>query len=171
MQKKIVFIIAALVVSMSLAAQSAQAIKIGPLGFLIGSYNLRYERAIDFNSSFQLSANYYNFKLFGIATNGYGADVAYRYYFKESLKGVYVAPVLGLAFNETYVSKNSDVKGKFSYLGLGATVGYQIVSHSGFVTDLGIGYGYNIELGKDDNLISSYSFAVPKFTLAIGYKF
>lgn len=160
-----------LIGTLSMHAQSPHALKLGPLGFILGNYNLRYERGIDFNSSFQIGANYYNYKLFGIATNGYGFDATYRYYFNEVLKGVYIAPVLGLAFNETYVSKSSDIKGHFSFLGLGATLGYQLISQTNFVTDIGLGYGYNIELGKDDSLVSSYSFARPKLTLAIGYKF
>ncbi len=156
---------------LNIYGQNLQALKAGPLGFLIGNYNLRYERSIDANSSFQVGANYYDFKLFGISTSGFGIDGAYRYYFRKALNGTYVAPVVGLAFNRTLVEKNSTVKGNFSYLGIGATVGYQFEIKNNFIGDIGVGYGYNIELGKDDNLIANYNFAVPKFTLAIGYLF
>lgn len=171
MRGGMITMVSLLTVTLGIKAQTPQAFKAGPLGFLIGVYNLRYERGLQSNTSFQVGANYYDFKLFGVATTGYGLDGAYRYYYTEALKGIYIAPSMGLAFNKTYVSKTSNIQGNFSYLNLGATIGYQWASSNRVLTDIGLGYGYNVELEKDESLLSSYSFPLPKFTLALGFMF
>jgi hypothetical protein len=98
-------------------------------------------------------------------------DAAYRHYFKEAIRGAYVSPVLGFDFNSTNISVLDDTKAKYSILGIGALVGYQWVSGGGFVTDLGLGYGYDVEVGKDDTLLNDYSGGGLRFTFAIGYSF
>src|SRR5690606_5896480 len=98
-------------------------------------------------------------------------DAAYRNYFKEAIRGAYVAPAVGFQTNTTSVSVNDDTTAGFSLLNLGATLGYQWVAGGGLVTDLGLGYGYNVELGKDDQLTNDYGGGGVKFTFAIGYAF
>ncbi|MCB9309329.1 MAG: hypothetical protein H6567_04640 [Lewinellaceae bacterium] len=49
-----------------MSMQAQQAIKIGPFGFLLGNYNLRYEKALNEKGSFQVGANFYDYKLFDV---------------------------------------------------------------------------------------------------------
>lgn len=148
----------------SAAAQQTQAIKVGPLGFLFGNYNLRYEKSIGEKSSVQIGANYFDYELFDESVTGFGVDLSYRYYFKQAIEGAYVSPALNYDFGTTL-----DVN--YSTLGLGATVGYQWVAGGGFVVDLGLGYGYNFEVSKDDSLLEDYSRGGVRFTFALGYAF
>ena len=152
-------------------AYGQQAIKVGPLGFILGNYNIRYEKGISEKGSFQVGANFYNYKLFGIKTAGYGADAGYRYYFREAINGGYVSPSLGFQTNTTSVSASDDTSGSFSLLGIGATVGYQWVSSSNFVFDVGLGYGLNAQLIKSDVLNKTYGGGGIRFTFALGYAF
>lgn len=145
-------------------SQQTQAVKIGPLGFLFGNYNLRYERALGEKSSAQVGANFFDYELFDEGVSGFGIDLGYRYYFKEAIEGAYVSPALGFDFASV-----GDFK--YSSLGLGATVGYQWVSGGGFVVDLGLGYGYSVEVSKDDALLNDYNRGGVRFTFALGYAF
>ncbi len=171
MRSKLVIMVVMSTLSFEIQAQQTQVVKVGPLGFLIGNFNLRYEKTINETSAFQVGANYYNFKVFGIKATGFGVDGAYRYYFKDAIRGFYASPAIGLSFNSTFVDESSDIKGNFSNLNLGATIGYQSIMASDFVIDFGLGYGYNVQIDKDDNLISNYSFSIPRFTFALGYAF
>jgi hypothetical protein len=172
--KKQLFVVA-LLCAIAFSATAQQAVKLGPLGFLFGNYNLRYEKAISEKGSFQVGVNYYDYELFGAKSTGFGLDAAYRNYFKEAIKGAYIAPAVGFQTNKTSSGStlgSSTVDGLgYSLLNLGATVGYQWVAGGGFVTDLGLGYGYSMELGKDDQLLSDYGGGGVKFTFAIGYAF
>jgi hypothetical protein len=149
-----------------------QAVKLGPLGFLFGYYNARYEKKLNDKGSFQIGANYYNYDLLEVGTTGFGVDASYRLYFKEAIRGAYVAPTVGFDSNTTSVSTFDDTEGGFTQFGLGATVGYQWAKQDGFVFDLGVGYGYNLIISKDDALTSdSYGGGGPLITLAMGYAF
>ncbi len=157
---------------MSMSAQ--QAIKVGPLGFLFGNYNLRYEKALSEKTSFQVGANFYDYDLGDFGTSGFGIDAGYRYYFKEAIKGGYVFPSLNYDFNKTNLGLGNDEEGSFSNLNIGATIGYQWVAGGGFVTDLGLGYGYNIGVSADDAFAESRDLGTGggvRFTFAIGYSF
>lgn len=145
-------------------AQQTQAIKVGPLGFLFGNYNVRYERAIAEKSSVQVGANFFNYKLFDDAISGFGIDLGYRYYFREAIEGAYVSPAVGFDFLSV-----GDFK--YSTLGAGVTVGYQWVAGGGFLVDLGLGYGYSFEVSKDDGLLNDYNRGGLRFTFALGYAF
>lgn len=100
-----------------------QAVKVGPLGFLLGNYNARYEKKINDKGSFQVGANYFSYELFDLGVTGFGLDAGYRHYFKEAIRGGYVSPALGFDFNTTTGLDDDDAS--YSQLGLGATVGYQ----------------------------------------------
>lgn len=151
------------------AVSAQQAIKVGPLGFLLGNYNLRYEKAIGDKSSVQVGANFYNYKLFDLQTTGFGLEAGYRLYFKEAIRGAYVYPA---ATFRTNTSEVTDIEeGTFSTLNLGASIGYQWVSKGGFVTDLGLGFAFSTELSKDDNLTNDYSGVIPRINILLGYSF
>ena len=154
----------------SSAAQQTQAIKVGPLGFLFGNYNLRYEKGIGEKSSVQIGANYFDYEILDVGATGFGVDLSYRYYFKQAIEGAYVSPALNLDFASTSNGFTDD-NVNFTTMGLGATVGYQWVAGGGFVVDLGLGYGYNFELAKDDSLTDDYNYGGVRFTFALGYAF
>jgi len=150
---------------------SQQAIKVGPLGFIFGNYNLRYEKALNEKSSFLVGANYYDYELFDAKSTGFGLDAGWRHYFKESIRGAYVYPYASFAFNSTDVSITDDTKAKFSTLGISTVLGYQWVAGGGFVVDFGLGYGYKIQVSKDDSLINDYSGGGVRFLFSVGYAF
>nr|HMP31715.1 DUF3575 domain-containing protein [Saprospiraceae bacterium] len=145
-----------LITFISIVTYSQQAVKVGPLGFILGNYNLRYEKGISEKGSVQVGANFYNYKLFSLKTTGFGVDAGYRYYFKEAIKGGYVAPALGFQTNTTSVSSTDNTSGSFSLLGLGATAGYQWITSGNFVVDFGLGYGYNAQLSKSEVLTRAF---------------
>lgn len=151
------------------AAQQTQAIKVGPLGFLFGNYNLRYEKGIGEKSSVQVGANYFDYEVLDVGATGFGVDLSYRYYFKQAIEGAYVSPALNFDFATT--TNLADENVSFSTVGLGVTAGYQWVAGGGFVVDLGLGYGYNFELAKDDSLTDDYNYGGVRFTFALGYAF
>ncbi|ASB47674.1 DUF3575 domain-containing protein [Alkalitalea saponilacus] len=171
MNRKIGFLVIALLCAVSFSATAQQAVKLGPLGFLFGNYNLRYEKALSEKGSWQVGANYYNYEIFDVTSTGFGLDAAYRNYFKEAMVGAYVSPALGFQTNTTSVSVFDDTSAGYSLLGLGVTLGYQWIGGGGFVTDLGLGYGYNVEVGKDDKLTGDFGGGGVRFTFAIGYAF
>ncbi|MBK6784391.1 MAG: DUF3575 domain-containing protein [Saprospiraceae bacterium] len=149
----------------SAAAQQTQAIKVGPLGFLFGNYNARYEKALNDKSSFQVGANFFNYEILDEGVTGFGVDLGYRYYFREAIEGAYVSPAVGFDLLKTF-----DLN--YSTLGLGATVGYQWVAGGGFVVDLGLGYGYNVLVNLDEGLNEDeYGGGGVRFTFALGYAF
>lgn len=98
--KKLLFSIAIMFVVLG-SSFGQQALKLGPFGFILGNYNLRYEKALSEKGSFLVGANYYDYKLFDINTTGFGLDAGYRYYFKEAIKGAYLYPYLSYDFNST----------------------------------------------------------------------
>jgi hypothetical protein len=168
------FLTIAVLLGMLVSINAQQAVKIGPLGFLFGNYNLRYEKALSEKTSFQVGANFYDYDLGGFKTTGFGIDAGWRYYFKEAIKGAYIFPSANFDFNKTSIGSNTNEKGSFSNLNIGATIGYQWVAGGGFVTDLGLGYGTNIAVSSDDAFADSRDLGVggsPRFTFAIGYSF
>jgi hypothetical protein len=155
-------------------SQQKQAVKVGPLGFLLGNYNVRYEKGISEKGAFQVGANFYDYDLIGLGTTGFGLDAGYRHYFKQSIKGGYIFPSVGYDFNSTSASSTDDTKLSFSNFGLGATVGYQWVGGGGFVVDLGLGYGYNVIVAQADGFAENRDLGAggfPRFTFALGYAF
>lgn len=168
--KKLLFSIAIMFVVLG-SSFGQQALKLGPFGFILGNYNLRYEKALSEKGSFLVGANYYDYKLFDINTTGFGLDAGYRYYFKEAIKGAYLYPYLSYDFNSTNVSIVDETSAKYSLLSLSAMAGYQWVFGGGFVMDLGFGYGYRFEVSKDDSLVNDYSNGGVRFLFNIGYAF
>ncbi len=159
----------ALLLSISTATfAQTQAVKLGPLGFLLGNYNARYEKALGEKTSFLIGANYLDFKLNNEGVTGFGVNLGYRYYFRKAIKSAYVFPSVGYDFLST---KFLDSKGKYSTLGLKALVGYQWIWGGGFTLDFGLGYGANFEITKDNALTSDYRRRGVRFLFNIGYAF
>lgn len=146
-----------------------QAIKVGPLGFILGNYNLRYEKAIGEKSSFQVGVNFYDYKLLDLQTTGFGIEAGYRKYFKEAIQGPYFYPAATFRSNTSKVTDTE--KGSFSALNLGASLGYQWVAKGGFVTDLSLGAALSTVLSKDANLTGNYAGVLPRINVLLGYSF
>lgn len=172
--KNLIFTLFLLVGFVFSSSAQTQAIKVGPLGFLFGNYNLRYEKTLSDQTTFQVGANFYDYNLGEFSTSGFGLDAGWRYYFREAMRGAYVFPSANYDFNNTAVGAGIDEDASFSNLNVGATFGYQWVGSGGFVVDLGLGYGYNIGISQDDRFADDRDLGrggSVRFTFALGYAF
>lgn len=153
-----------------------QVLKMNPLGFAFGFFNLRYEKALNTKTSFQVGGNFYSRKFGDVKTTGFGLDVEYRFYITNKKKnvpeGFYIGPNAGFDFNKTEDTDTSD-GATFSLFGIGATIGYQWIWDSGFALELGMGPQYSILAGKGDGLDETvdYEGFLPRLVFAIGYAF
>ncbi len=153
----------------ALSFGQTKAIKVGPLGFLLGYYNASYEGATGNHSSFVLGGNYYDFEHEKEEINGYGAYLGFRYYFKEALRGLYVFPSVGYDFLSS--KEEGGVEGNFNYLSLSGMVGLQWLIGGSFALDFGAGYGYDFEVKKDKALAADYNKPELRLLFNIGYAF
>ncbi len=140
-----------------------KAVKIGPLGFLLGSYNATFEKRLKDKTSFVVGGRFTSYSLNDVDYTGIGLSGQYRFYFKEAIKGGYFAPSVSVGFN------SGDVVDNFTNIGLGANVGWQWIAGGGFVVDLGIGARYR--LGFGDGVDDDFSGVTPAFQVQIGYAF
>lgn len=153
-----------------------QIIKMNPLGFAFGFFNLRYEKAINDKTSFQVGGNFYSRKFDDVKTTGFGFDTEYRFYITNKKKtvpeGFYIGPTIGFDFNKTEDTDTSE-GANFSLFGIGATIGYQWIWDSGMTLELGAGPQYSILAAKGDGLDESidYEGVLPRLVFAIGYAF
>ena len=147
-----------------------------PLGFAFGFFNLRYEKALNSKTSFQVGGNYYSRKFGELKTTGFGFDGEYRFYITNKRKnvprGFYIGPTVGIDFNNTEESSTS-TGASFSLFGFGATIGYQWIRDSGFALELGAGPQYSFLVVKGEGLDESvdYEGFLPRLVFAIGYAF
>lgn len=155
--------------SSSSSSEFTQNVKLAPLGFLLGNYNLRYERKIGDKNSWQIGGNYLNLDFGGNESSLFGLEAGYRGYFKQSFKGAYWTPFVGFDYGSTEIFEEKE---SFSQVYVGAGIGYQWVAGGGFIFDLGFGYCYRIGVGVSDNLdADDYTTGGIAFTLACGYAF
>ncbi len=159
--KKIILLVVALVVFNISKAQES-IVKVNPIAFAFGVFNVTYEKAISDSNSFTVGANYFNWT--GLNASGIGAEAAYRFYFSknnDAPEGMYAAPYLG-----GKIVNAGDSSGVA--FGGGAQAGYQWVFDSGLALDLFFGYGYF------SGGVSGYTTGIggrPKFGVAVGYAF
>lgn len=145
-----------------------QAIKIGPFGFLFGSYNATYEHQLKDKSSFVVGARYSG----GVPGlddfTAFGLNAQYRIYFKQAIESVYLAPNLSFASNISSIIDDSS----FSNISPGVNLGWQWIWDGGFVLDLGIGARYRLGLGESDPTgLGDFDGVRPNFQIQIGYAF
>ena len=162
----------------AVAMSQTMAVKINPLGLLLGNMNAGFEYVVNEKSGIEGGLSYSSVKatLNGSADTkftGFGAYAMYRYYFAASLdapRGLYVGP--RVTFGST---NNSDTDVGASVFSIGALFGHQWVwpktGDAGFLLDLGIGVAYYN--ASADEGISDFSLdgILPAFRLAIGYGF
>jgi len=145
-----------------------QNVKVGPLGFVFGNYNLRYEKVLSDKGTFQVGANYFDFSIGDTGVTSFGVDGGYRHYFKEAMRGAYVFPSVGLQFAGAEALGEDE---SATTLGIGATIGYQWITGGDFVIDLGLGYGRTLVLSTSDGATTDFGRGGPRFQFAIGYAF
>lgn len=182
--KKII-LTAAAVFAFGFANAQENIIKVNPLAILGGTDLLSFEHKIGDNSSAVLGLGYGGFKIGDAKYTNMGAEVQYRYFFEESLKGIYVGGQLGYSsgkvtldgipsFDENFnlVSTSNEIK--FGALKVGVKGGYQWVWDSGFSLDLNLGIAYNkFSYKNSDPEFSTLkaSGVLPNFGFGLGYAF
>jgi len=143
-----------------------KAVKIGPFGFLFGSYNATFEKMLNEKSSFVVGGRFSSYSLSSNDYTAIGLNGQYRLYFKEAIAGPYLAPSASLGFNSGTVGTVDET---FTNIGIGANIGWQWVADGGFVVDLGIGARYRNGFG--DGVDGDFSGVLPSFQIQIGYAF
>jgi hypothetical protein len=157
-------------------------IKANPLALLGGSDLVSYELKLGEKSSISLGAGVGGYNFGGLKYSTSGAELQYRYYFDEALKGWYAGAQAGFisgkvkqdfsGFFGTSIEGNS-TETKFTGIKVGGKAGYQWVLGSGFVIDLNLGAAYNSFKYKGDGDFSTLkgSGVLPTFAVALGYAF
>ena len=178
MKKGLLVLLIALFGFSNVKAQEANGIiKVNPLGFVFGVFNVTYEKPLNDKSSVAVGASYFNWSNLGIS--GIGGSAEYRLYFSnnsEAPHGMFAGPILdlgSLSYNyEGYTIVDGEMKttkekqSVFS-IGGGVKAGYQWLWDSGIALDLYFGYGYRA--AKFENY--DYSGGYPILGIGIGYAF
>ena len=156
-------------------------IKANPLALLGGTDMVSFEHKLGDNTSLVFGAGIGGFKIGGAKYSNMGAEVQYRYYFNEALKGLYAGGQVGYSSGKVkldnyfaFSSPTTTSETKFSSFKLGAKGGYQWVWDSGFSLDLNLGFAYNNFSYKSSDLAFSSLKArgvLPNFGFGLGYAF
>jgi hypothetical protein len=174
-------IIAAIAVfSFGVASAQDSAIKVNPLAFFGGSDLISYERKLSDHGTGLIGVGYSSFSLGNFKYTNAGAELQYRYYFTQAMKGWYGGGQAGYNSGKVEVTNflsspgNTSNDNDFNSFRVGAKGGYQWQWTSGFTLDLNIGFAYN-KFSYDNN---SGQFAglkgtsvAPNLGLALGYSF
>ena len=166
--KKIILIFAIALFGLnSMKAQDVKGIiKVNPIGFAFGIFNVNYEKPLNEKNSFAIGANYYNYGSVGVS--GFGLSGEYRFYFSKNTtapEGLFGAPIVNLS-SLSYDNGSNGTETAFSFGG-GVKGGYQWVWDSGVALDLYFGYGFRSANFDSYNYTGGY----PILGLAIGYAF
>jgi hypothetical protein len=167
----------------TLASAQENIIKANPLSVLGGTDLLSFEHKLGDNSSILVGAGIGGFKIGTAKYSNMGAEVQYRYYFNEALKGLYAGGQIGYSSGKvkletidftgtTFASITNETN--FSSLKLGGKGGYQWVWDSGFSLDLNVGIAYNNFSYKNSDASFSTlkaSGVLPNFGFGLGYAF
>ena len=151
--KKIIFLFL-LFVSVNIGfSQSKNAIKLNLFGGVEFEHGFKGNHAANIQYRVLLKPN----------INGYLVNLGYRYYFKESIKGIYFSPMLSIGqFNSTEYHVSATM------VGLGFAFGSQWIWWKHFVLDANIGYG---QYALSDDYNNSEEFGTLLLKLGIGYAF
>ena len=182
--KKIILTVAA-VLAFGFANAQENVIKVNPLSILGGTDLLSYEVKLGEKTSFLVGAGIGGFKIGDAKYSNMGAEVQYRYYFNEALKGFYgggqvgyssgkVEMGNGFSFDQNGNSTTTSEETKFGSFKVGAKGGYQWIWGSGFSLDLNLGIAYNSFKYKDSDSSNSTlkgSGVLPNFGFGLGYAF
>jgi Protein of unknown function (DUF3575) len=187
---KKLLLVAALGVA-GVASAQENSIKVNPLSLLGGNDLLSYEHKIDANSSAAVGVGYSSMSVGTLTYSNMGAELQYRFYFGEAIRGWYAGPAVGytsgklkdegttagMTLSEVMSGKtttNRTTELNYSRFQLGARGGYQWVWASGFTLDLNAGIAYNsIKYSGDTAGFPTVkaSGIFPNFGLGLGYSF
>lgn len=151
--------------SLAKNTNESSVITVNPFGFIVGSYNIDYEKPLNFsNSSLSVGGTYFSMKLINLDVRSFGARAGMRFYKNQVLEGVYYGPVVsGGLLTGTELLIDNDVE--FYSVSFGGVGGYQWITQGGFVIDLNIGVGYNVY--SDDYVENGFG---PLLNLKFGVK-
>ena len=150
------------------AQANPNIIKVNPIGFAFGVFNLSYERAISNSSSLQFGGLFYQ-SLLGTDVNGFGLRASYRYYITNATRPSPEGFYTGLTTSYNNLTEDATDE-EVSAFGIGLLLGYQWVWNSGVALDLGIGPTYLIDTGSSDTA-EFESGITPNVVIALGYNF
>jgi Protein of unknown function (DUF3575) len=185
--KKIILSMVALA-SFGFANAQENVVKVNPLSLLGGSDLVAYELKVSEKSSVMLGAGAGGFSFGGAKYSSIGAEVQYRYYFTEALKGWYAGGQVGFesgkvttdfsgfSINGSSISSSTNSETKYTNFKAGGKAGYQWIFGSGFTLDLNLGlayktYNYKSDAGSSDFSGFKASGVLPTFAFALGYAF
>ena len=177
-----VLLVGALAAFGALSAQQKNSVKANPFALLGGTDLVNYERAIGEHSSVGGGLGLGGFKFGGAKYSSFGANLAYRYFFEEALRGWYG---LGIVFYQGgsvkletpnfFGGPVQEAKSDFNAFGLGARGGYQWIWDSGFTLDLSLGFTYSSFSYSGDTNSQTLDLkgggVLPSFGVALGYSF
>ena len=125
MKKSFLVLIAVFTFSMSFAQE--QAVKVNPIGILVGYANAGYEFTVKETQTVTVSALFYDIS----GVNGVGVNGEYRFYFDsgEALKGWHAGPNVG------FISFNNSS----STITFGGEAGHQWILGENFLIDAFVG--------------------------------
>ncbi|MBC5994180.1 DUF3575 domain-containing protein [Pontibacter cellulosilyticus] len=162
MKRILLFVVAAIAISMSTAQAQSNIFKINVISPIVRTGSVFYERTIAADKSMQLGVFYTGFSIEDTKFSGYGITPEFRKYLsksKEAPQGFYIAPFMRYqSFNMTAEyeghSDHTD-KATFKTFGGGMLVGSQWVFADRFVLDTFFGPNYNagsikVESGEED---------------------
>ena len=160
-------------VSMMLATNaSAQGyIKINPAAWAVGQFGVAYEGVVNEKSSFQIGANFFNYRIFDLS--GFGGSVQYRFYLSsdDAPRGLFVAPHVGVNITTWKDELGIYDNESFTRLKLGAMIGYQwLFSDDRFSFELGIGPAYKLNIGDVSERVTLGGNIGPIASLSLGYR-
>ncbi len=172
MSKKIIhtLLLCLLFATAATAQKNQGVIKLNPIGFAFGIFDLGYEHKLSERSSFEGSLSYAsrNLRLLDLKYNFFGVGAAYRYYLtkKDFPVGFYASPQARFS-SGSFINFGSPTE-KFAATTIGLVLGYQIVYFDVIALDIGIGPGYVISGLSPDAALLSPGIA-PIFNFKVGY--
>lgn len=181
--KKIILTVIA-VCAFGFANAQENIIKANPLALLGGTDMVSFEHKLGDKTSVLIGAGIGGFKIGDAKYSNMGAEVQYRYYFNEALKGFYAGGQVGYSSGKVKIEGFPTISGtslvtttnetNFGSFKLGGKGGYQWVWDSGFSLDLNVGIAYNNFSYKNSDASFSTlkaSGVLPNFGFALGYAF
>ncbi|SEH49062.1 DUF3575 domain-containing protein [Chryseobacterium culicis] len=176
--RKIIFL-GAITLFATINGQQKNSIKVDPLSIIVGggASLISYERVISNHSTVGIGTGFATFKVDDYKYNYIGANIFYRYYFKEALNGFYLTGSTGFGGGRAkYTADKKKLKNTYTMLDVTARLGYQWVWKSGFTLDLNAGAHFMAISYKEDNFsknpVKAEEAAIlPNIGVGLGYSF
>lgn len=125
------------------ALQGQNVLKVNPVGLLLGSGNLSFERFVNSKIALQADAIFHYQTLDGIKFSGGGFGLASRYYFTDRERPGGLFGSVGAAYNFVSFNDIQDENFSYSFPSLSVHLGHQWkFSKLSFEAGVGGQYGY-----------------------------